>query len=84
MAGNEYDLIVIGAGGAANMRKHVALIERDKPGGHLSKPWLRPNQNTFTQSSFKFPCPACFQPGADFFTCQGRMNKGTIARAPDT
>ena len=41
MAKNEYDLIVIGAGGAgstaassaANMGKHVALIERDKLGG---------------------------------------------------
>ena len=41
MIKNEYDLIVIGAGGAgstaasiaANMGKHVALIERDKLGG---------------------------------------------------
>jgi pyruvate/2-oxoglutarate dehydrogenase complex dihydrolipoamide dehydrogenase (E3) component len=41
MGKNEYDLIVIGAGGAgstaagsaANMGKHVALIERDKLGG---------------------------------------------------
>ena len=41
MAENEYDLIVIGSGGAgstaagtaASMGKHVALIERDKLGG---------------------------------------------------